>query len=72
MNHVLFCFTDFDLNCSIQSILHTHWLCICRFNQVQIEIFEKNNSRKFQKAKLDYAVHQQLFTLHLHCVRCYK
>lgn len=25
------------------------------------------NSRKFKKAKLDFAVHRKLFTKHLHC-----
>ena len=29
------------------------------------------NSRKFQKAQLDFATHQQLFTQHLHCIYNY-
>ena len=27
-----------------------------------LKIFRKNNSRKFQKAKIEYAAHWQLFT----------
>ena len=32
----------------------------------------KRNSRKFPKAKLEFAMHWQQFTQHLHCIRYYK
>lgn len=38
----------------------------------RLKIFLKSNSRKFQKAILEYAVHQQLFLWHLHFIRYYK
>ena len=50
-------------------------LCICkfhihRFSQPWIQKYsgkKTKNSRKFQKTKLEYAIHRQLFTWHLHC-----
>ena len=33
--------------------------------------YSEKNSRKFQKAKLEFAVHWQLFTQHLHCIYSY-
>ena len=47
---------------------------ICGFNQLQTENTskkKKKNSRKFQKAKLEFATHWQLFTYHLHCISNY-
>ena len=36
-----------------------------------LKIVRKNNSRKFQKAKIEYAAHWQLFTQHLLCIYNY-
>ena len=45
---------------------------ICRFKQPWFEnIWGKTFSRKFQKARLEAACHQQLFALHLHWIYSY-
>ena len=51
----------------IQSALYIHRLCIHKFNQPWIKTIPKNISRKFQKAELEFATSQQLFTQYLHC-----
>lgn len=43
---------------------------ICGFNQHQMENSWKNNSRKFQKTKLEFVGCWPLVTQHLHCT-CY-
>ena len=53
----------------IQSSLCIHRFSIYGFSQLWIENIQgKNNSEKFQKAKLEFAAWQQLFTWHLHCI----
>ena len=38
----------------VQLVLHNHRLCICGFNQAQIENISNKNPRKFQEAKLEF------------------
>ena len=52
----------------IQLALCIRRSCIFRFNQPRM----KKKFRKFQKAKLEFAMRWQLFTNHLHCMRYYK
>ena len=53
-------------NC-IQLALCSCRFCICGFN-CGSKIFRKKKSRKFPKAKLEFAIHGQLFTWHSHCI----
>ena len=44
-----------------------------RPSAAQNKFFEfLKNSRKFQRSKLEFATHQQLFIQHLHCIGHYK
>ena len=50
-NHLSFCY---------MSVLHVHMFHIQGVNQSQIKNIQEKNSRKFQKAELEFATHQQL------------
>ena len=54
----------------VQPALCCHRFCICSFKQPWIE-HKWKTSRKFQKAKLEFASHLQLFTQYLHCIYNY-
>lgn len=44
--------------CTVSTALCMHRFCIHGFNQLQIKMFgEKKNTREFQKAKLELAMH---------------
>lgn len=46
----------------VQSSLCIHGLCIHGFNQPWVENIQKKKSRKFQKAKLEFAAGWQIYT----------
>ena len=43
-----------------------------RFKQPRIENIQGKNSRKFQKAKFEFAIQRKLFYVHSHCVNYYE
>ena len=58
---IYFLYINVTLLYYIQLSLCIHRFCIWGFNQYQMEEIEEKNFRKFQKAKLEFAMHWQLF-----------
>ena len=56
----------------IHLTLHMYIFRIHRFNQPQMEnMLKKKKIQKVPKCKLEFALHRQLFTWHLHCIYNY-
>ena len=57
----------------IHLTLHIYIFRIHRFNQPQMEnmVKKKKKIQKVPKCKLEFALHRQLFTWHLHCIYNY-
>ena len=53
---------NYTVRRTIQSANHICELCTLRHSHLWITNIKKKKSRKFQKAKFEFAAHQQLFT----------